>query len=166
MRVATAADSPQRLEGTAALASAMTEAVTAARTEILLLSHSLDRRLYGAESFVGAVKDFCLRSERARLCILLNQPRSAVDQAPGLIELGRRLSSRVEFRDLAAEKLEDFRGEWLIVDGRSVLERRTPEALVATLWRESPLPAREKRDAFLSLWEQAQASQELRALGI
>ena len=99
------ADLPEILQGRAAHAAAALRLVRGARHELLLLSDSLERALYGGEDFAEALKSFLLGSERARLCVLLRQPQEAARNAPRLAELGRRLSSRVEFRQPAFQRL-------------------------------------------------------------
>ena len=129
---------PELLQGRAAFAAKAVQLVRAARQELLLRSDALDRALYGGEDFYNAVKDFLLSSERARLCVLVRQPQQAVHNAARLIELGQRLSSRVEFREPTAEQGEIDPAEWLIADRRALLERRSPESLEAQFWAEEP----------------------------
>ena len=96
-------DLPQLLDGQAAFAAKALELVRGARGELLLLSDSLQRNLYGSEEFADAVKSFLLGSERARLCVFVNQPQEAVRNVPRLLELSRRVSSRFEFRERRAQ---------------------------------------------------------------
>ncbi len=136
------------------------------RLELTLLSFALDPAIYGAEPFVDAVKTFLLGENRARLRVLLNQPRLTAQGAHRLVELGRQLSSRVEFRELAYEQLSDFRGEWVIADGCQFLEKRNPESLVASYWQTAPLRVREKLDKYEALWNEAAPARDLQRLAI
>lgn len=157
---------PVAVEGRSAFADAALALIAEARREIRLLSHELDVRLYGSEAVYEAVKGFLLSSERARLRVLINQPRLAAQRGHRLVELGRLLSSRVEFRGLSDERQQEHRAEWLIIDERSLLERREPEALVARLFQDQPLAARERGNDFETLWNEASPAQELRSLGL
>lgn len=157
---------PVAVEGRAAFADTALALVATASREIRLLSHELDLRLYGSEALHESIKRFLLGSERAKLRVLLNQPRLAAQRGHRLVELGRLLSSRVEFRELPEERRQEHRGEWLIVDERSLLERREPEALVARLSKDQPLAARERGNVFESLWNESAPAQELRSLGL
>jgi hypothetical protein len=157
---------PQHLEGHAALAAAVLELVRQPHRELLLLSDSLDRKLYGSAEFAEAVKNFVLSSERARLCVLVNQPALAVQNVPRILELQRRASSRIEFREPPEDRREDCRCEWLIADRRALLERRSPDALEAQLWGEAPQRGKLRGDAFDEIWNESEQAQELRSLGL
>lgn len=161
-----AAGVPVKLEGRAELASALLAAVATARREVLLLSFDFDRALYGGEAFVDAIKALGLSSERARIRVLINQPRAAMKGAHRFVELGRRLPSRIEFRELNEERQIGHRGDWLIVDERHLIERGSPDALVARQQRDAPLIAGAKATAFMALWEESQGCAEFRVLGI
>ncbi len=160
------ADTPAPLEGRAALASALLAMAVGARHEILLLSVDLDRTLYGSEAFVEAIQRLALSSTRARVRVLVKQPRTAMQAAHRLVELGRRLPSRIEFRELAEERHTGQHADWLIADQRCFIERDRPDALLARLHGEAPLLARARTTAFLSLWEESPGCAEFRALGL
>ena len=161
-----AAGSPVKLEERAELASAAVALVAAAQREVLLLSFDFDRTLYGSETFVDAIKRLGLSSERARIRVLINQPRSAMQGAHRFVELGRRMPSRIEFRELNEERLTTHRADWLIVDGRHLIERDRPDALFARQHRDAPLPAHAKAKAFMELWDESSGCSEFRTLGI
>lgn len=160
------ADAPAPLEGRAALASALLALAACAEREVLLLSFDFDRALYGSEAFVEAIKRLGLSSERARIRVLINQPKPAMRSAHRLVELGRQLPSRIEFRELSEEWRAAHRGDWLIVDQRSWIERSHPDALTAALQHGAPLQARARARAFLALWEASPGCAEFRTLGI
>jgi hypothetical protein len=160
------ADLPQLLEGRAAFAAKALELVRGAHLELLLLSDSLDRSLYGSEEFADAVKRFLLDHERARLLVLVGQPQPAARNIPHLLELARRISSRIEFREPELDQGEPNRSEWLIADRRVLLERRGPEALEVQFWAQAPQRGKNRGEEFEQLWNEAQPAQELRSLGI
>ncbi|HET7797562.1 MAG TPA: hypothetical protein VFK72_06745 [Nevskia sp.] len=162
----TADTPPDKLEGRAELAAAMFEAATLARLEVLILSFEFDRTLYGGEDFVDEIKRVVLSTERAKVRVLINQPRAAMKASHRLVELGRRVPSRIEFRELSDERQITQRGEWLIIDQRQFIERRAPDSLVAYGWRDAALQARAKAREFNELWEESQPSTEFRVLGI
>lgn len=155
-----------RIEGRAALAEAARALAQSARRELLLLTYDFDARLYGSEVFVDTVKGFALADEHARLRVLINQPRLAMQGAHRLVELGRRIPSRIEFRELLDERVLEHRGELLIADQRGLLERREPDALYARHSPDSPLLARQRARDFQTLWDESPPAQELRVLGL
>ena len=164
----TAASPPQRLDGRAAFAAQALELVRGSRNELLLLSDSLERSLYGGDAFADAVKAFLLGSERARVCVFVNRPQEALKNVPHLVELSRRLSSRFEFREPseAQQAGGGNRSEWLLADRRALLERMEPESLEARYWAQEPQRGKLRAEAFEALWNEAQPAQELRSLGI
>jgi hypothetical protein len=138
----------------------------ATRLDLTLLSYALDPTVYGSEPFVEAVKSYLLAEERARLRELINQPRVTAQGAHRLVELGRRLPSRIAFRELATENLADFRGEWIIADRRRILERSDAQSLVARHWDAAPLKARELLDRYEDLWNNGTPARELQHLSL
>jgi hypothetical protein len=157
---------PELVEGRAAFAAKALLLVRAARHELLLRSDALERPLYGGEDFYEAVKGFLLASERARLCVLVRLPQEALQNAQRLIDLGQRLSSRVEFREPTEEQGDIGQAEWLIADRRVLLERRSPESLESQFWAQEPQRGKLQGEAFDKLWNEAQPAQELRSLGL
>ncbi len=161
-----AADAPASLEGRAALASALLAMASDARHEILLLSVDLDRALYGSEAFVEAIKQLALSNPRARVRVLVKQPRAAMQAAHRLVELGRRLPSRIEFRELAEERRDGQHADWLIADQRRFIERDRPEALLARLHGDPTPLARMRAVTFQTLWDESPGCAEFRTLGL
>ncbi|MDR3416019.1 MAG: hypothetical protein P4L83_07525 [Nevskia sp.] len=159
-------DTPQVLHGRSAYAAKALELVRAAHSELLLYSDVLDRAFYGGEEFAEAVKQFVLGNQRAHLQVLVNQGQQARHSVPHLLELWRHLSSRIEFREPAEHQRENFRGEWLIADRRTLLERTTPEALESKFWAQAPRHGKVRGDEFEACWNEGQPSPELRSLGI
>jgi hypothetical protein len=154
------------VEGRSAFAARALEFVGTARLEILLLSYDLDRALYGSPEFVEAVQRFALSSERARLQVLLSQPHRTASSGHRLVELGRRLPSRIEFRELLPERVQTSQREVLIVDQRAVLVREAPDSLEARCWRAAPMEARRLREPLMRGWDESPPASELRVLGI
>ncbi len=135
----------------------------AAHLDVALLSHSLDARVFGDDAFVDKLQAFVLRQERSRLRVLVNAPELAMRKSHRLVELGRRVSSRVHFRQLA----DDQKGvveEYLIVDEKLLLQRDAADQLDARYYAYAPLAARQRLQAFNILWEAALPAQEFREL--
>lgn len=132
----------------------------AARLDIVVFSDTLDRRVYGDERFVGAIRSFVLMHRRARLRVLVRQPGLAMRAAHRLVELGRLLSSRIEFR----QPPEDRRiagDEYVVADERALLIRSAPAELDAKYLPYAPLEARQQLRSFNALWEESVPAREL-----
>jgi len=131
----------------------------AARMDIAIYSDTLDRRVYGDDRFVAAVRAFVLQNRRARLRVLVRQPGQAMHGAHRLVELGRMLSSRIEFRK-PPEDRQVPGDEYLLADERVLLIRSVPAELEARYYASAPLEARQQLRSFSRLWEESVPARE------
>jgi hypothetical protein len=154
------------LGGVAAYAERVVQMVGGARMELALLSQELDRRIYGGEAFGEALRRFVLQHPRTRVRALVSNTQAAVANSPRFVELGRQLSSFIEFRELQAERQQAVREEYLVADGRVLLYRETPQDLEARYYGRSPHIGRLQLKSFDLLWTESDPAQELRKLGI
>jgi hypothetical protein len=149
------------LSGLAAFAEHAVQLVEAARMDVAILSPVLDRRIFGDERLIAAVRSFVLQHRRARLRILVLQPGRTMQSGHRLVELGRMLSSRIEFRQPDPERPVPAE-EFLVADERIVLSR-SPEETEAS-YAVSPLLARQQLRTFNALWEISPPARELSEL--
>lgn len=154
------------LTGAADFAARATQMVSGARTELALLSQELDRRIYGTEIFGEALRRFVLQHSRTRVRVLVSNTQAAISNSPRLVELGRSLSSFVEFRELLPVRQQTVREEYLVADGRLLLYRETPQDLEARYYGESPHLARLQLKSFDVMWNESTTAQELRKLSL
>jgi hypothetical protein len=154
------------LTGTANYAAKATQMVSAARNDIALLTQELDRRIYGSGIFNESLRRFVLQHSHTKVRILVNSTQMAISNSPRLVELGRGLSSFVEFRELQPARRQVVREELLITDGRVMLFRESPGDLEAKFYGQSPAEARLKLKGFDQLWDESEPAQELRRLGV
>ena len=142
---------PRAVIGLAETVVAVAGVIGRARNELAILSCRLEPTLYGDIAVVDAFSALALRHERVRIRILVNQPDLAMRRAHRLVEFARRLSSRIEFRELP----EDQRGlveDCVIADSAAVWRRDNPEQLESRVF-ESTLEARLQLRRFDPLWE-------------
>lgn len=152
------------LEGQAAFAARALELVAGARNELTLLTQNLDPRTYCTEVFVDAVSAFVLQHRNTRVRMLVTHPQQAISGGSRMVELGRRLSSFIEFREINAERRQSLSEEYLIADGRQMLVRQYPTDLHSRTYPEAPHLARLKLKEFDLLWNESTTAQELRDL--
>lgn len=151
--------------GSEAFAAAALDVVSRARHQLVLMSVDLDRRLFGTEAFTESLRNFILQHRRARLRVLVHDPVSAVRNSTRLVEFGRMLSSRVEFRSVPVERRK-LREEYFIADECALLYRSSPDQLDAKFYADAPLVARSHLRAFEALWHESTVAREMSALGI
>ena len=152
--------------GAADFAARATQMVSGARMELALQSQELDRRIYGTEVFGEALRRFVLQHSHTKVRVLVSNTQAAISNSPRLVELGRALTSFVEFREVPQPRQQTTRDEYLVADGRLLLYRETPQDLEARFYAHSPHLARLQLKSFDLLWNESEPAQELRKLGI
>lgn len=159
-------DTPELLTGVADFAARATQMVSGARMELALMTQELDRRIYGSGIFGESLRRFVLQHSHTRVRVLVNNTQGAIANSPRLVELGRQLSSFIEFRELMPARQQSIREEYLVADGRLMLYRETPNDLESKYYAESPHLARLKLKDFDMLWNESTTAQELRKLSL
>lgn len=134
------------------------------RMELVLLTQALEIRTWGAAPFTDALRAFVLQHERTRVRILVADARQAIAGNSRVVELGRKLSSFVEFREIPDERRAFVREEYLVGDDRLLLYRESPTQLEGRYYATTPSAARLKRKDFDQLWQESTPAQELRDL--
>jgi hypothetical protein len=150
------------VKGTAELACALTRQ---ARREILIFTHDLDARVYDQESFIDALTHFALQHHRAQCKVLLQDSSGLIKQGHRLIELARRLSSRIELRKTAPDHANDLQN-FLVADARGYLHRELYARYEGNGDFNDPLRAKALVNQYNMLWEHAEPDSELRRLHV
>ncbi|HVT35615.1 MAG TPA: hypothetical protein VHE37_08525 [Nevskiaceae bacterium] len=151
------------ISGAAAYAQHLRELAAAAHVSMLIFTHDLDQRIYGGEEFIDALKKFILQNRRANLRVIIHSPGLAMRRGHRLVELGRALSSRIEFRELP-EQYQSLIEEYAIADQRGGLYKEYYGDLESQWHEHDPLFARERLRAFDTLWPECVPARELRDL--
>ena len=151
--------------GSAEFADAALQVVGVARHHLALLSVDLERNLFGTDAFTSRLRTFILAHRRAQLRVLVHNPAAAVRNSVRLVEFGRLLSSRIEFRALPESKRK-LREEYLIADERALLYRSAPDQLGAKHYPDAPLVARSHLREFEALWSDSTVAREMSSLGL
>lgn len=154
------------LTGIADFAAKATHMVSEAKMEVALLTQELDRRIYGTGIFTESLRRFVLQHQHTKVRILVNSTQVAIANSPRLVELGRSLTTFVEFREVPPPRQQVVREEVLITDGRVMLYREAPGDLQAKFYGHAPGEVRLKLKEFNQLWDESEPAQELRKLGI
>lgn len=153
------------VNGSAEFADAALQVVGAARHHLALLSVELERNLFGTQAFIERLRTFILAHRRAQLRVLVHDPAAAVRNSIRLVEFGRLLSSRIEFRAMPEDKRR-LREEFLIADERALLYRSSPDQISAKHYADAPLVARSHLREFDALWNESTVAREMSSLGI
>ena len=156
-------DTPLELDGLEDTRLALELLSAQARQELLIHSRELDARLLDRRPFLEAVERLCRAHREARVRILVRDPQAAVRRGHRLLELGRRLSSHIEFRQPQAEHRQ-YNEAFLVADGCGYLHRPFADRFEGSANFNDPVQARRLADYFTEVWEHAQPHPELRRL--
>jgi predicted GNAT family N-acyltransferase len=164
-RIPHEAAQPLLAESYAELLSASLTLLEGARHQFRLYSRDLDPRAYDQEAFVDAVRRFVLAGSRHEVRVLLQDLGTIQTQRHRLIELMRRIDSRIRIRQVAEED-RSFPGAYVVNDHHGFLYRVHGDRPSAEGHTRAIGRAGELWRSFDEVWERATVPIELRRLGI
>jgi hypothetical protein len=106
----------------AELRAAVIDVVAKARRGLAILTPNLEPEIYDHEEFLDALKRFVLAKTFARIRVLITQPERAMKSGNQFVQMGRRLNSYIEFRNLA-EHLKPVQEAFCIADAEGLVYR-------------------------------------------
>lgn len=125
-----------------------------ATREMLLVTPDLEFPRFDNEDFVLAVSELVRRSKYTVCRILVGDPLNAIREHHRLIPLLRRMSSRIEIRQLHADD-HDAKAAWMVVDNIAVLRCTDRQPWQGGLTPRSAADAKRLREQFHIWWERA-----------
>jgi len=96
--------------------AALDAIVGCAHRQLAILSPSLEDALFATRSFVAAVSELARRAAATHVRILVEDPRAIAEGAHRLLELARRLPSKIEIRRLPDDDVEAHPGAFVVAD--------------------------------------------------
>jgi hypothetical protein len=151
------------LRGLASVRDASARMAGQAERSLLLFSRALDPRIYDQQPFLEALRRLAMHSHRSQVRILLVDNQRLVKYNHRLLELARRLTSRIELRRPIAQYAE--RGdEYLLADHRGYLYREHADEYEGLADFYAPLETRRLQERFQGAWEHSRTDPELRRL--
>ncbi len=151
------------LRGLAAVRDTSAQLVGQAERNLLLFSGTLDPRIYDQQPFLDALHRLALHSQRSQVRILLVDNHRLVKYNHRLLELARRLTSRIELRRPIAEYAEHG-DEYLLADQRGYLYREHAGEYEGIADFHAPLEVRRLEEQFQEAWEHSQPDSDLQRL--
>ena len=137
--------------GTAELRAAVVDIVSHAQRTLAILTPDLEPEIYEHEDFLVALKRFVLAKSFTRVRVLISDPGRAIKPGNQLVQMGQRLSSYIEFRNLS-ETLRPENQAYCIGDNDAIVYRAnhvTGEGMVA---HQTPEIAKLYLAEFDELW--------------
>ena len=134
-----------------------------AQSSLDIISRDLDPFLYDQENLLDLLSGLCVRNRQARIRFLVQDPTTPIRRNHRLIELGRRLSSSIEFR----QPHQDYRyynAACLIADHCGLIHRSLADRFEGTANFYAPVAAGRELDFFTEVWERSESHPEFRRL--
>lgn len=152
------------LEELAAITKHADQIIAQSTRSICILSERLDPGIYDQEDLVNLVSKLARSDRNADVRILVKDVRSMLEQGHRLLNLSRRLSSKVHIRRLLADP-EDARHSYLIGDRERLLYLHEDGVYKGFADYQAAPKVRQLLEDFNRLWEHhSEASPDLRRM--
>lgn len=139
--------------------------VETARRTVLILSPTLDAALFGNARMISSVSKLARRSRSAIVRVLLEDPKSIAEAAHPLLELARRLPSKIDMRRLP-DNDAPLRRSFVVVDGEAVWIQPDRDAYAGWSNTYDRIEARRLVEEFTALYERSAEDPHLRLLSL
>lgn len=134
-----------------------------AKLSIKIFTQEFDHELYDDTEFLRIASDVARNRKNVPIRILLKNPGKASRQGHRMVELQRRLPSSIEIRSFPIDVIEDM-DEFMLVDNIGLVKRYTHGQMRGHCEFRAVPDAAKKSRYFDTVWERAEACQELRRL--
>lgn len=131
----------------------------------LIFSHDLDPRVYDNPELAQAVSELARRSKYSWVRVLVQDTATIVRDGHRLVEVARRLSSRVEIRQAHPDFAQVHRA-FVVVDGVGLILRPVGDRYDGTANFHAPMAAREEAHLFRRVWDRSAPAPDLRRLHV
>jgi predicted GNAT family N-acyltransferase len=146
--------------------AAIAELLADAAHDVAIYTRDLDADLLDVPAILDALKRIALSGRRARVRILVQDPRKPVSDGHRLIAIAQRLPSVIEFRVPQDEHDRQYASAFLINDRRGYLFRLLASRNEGEGSTYAPGRHAQLREYFDQVWERSAPSEELRQLAI
>jgi hypothetical protein len=136
-----------------------------ATRQLDIFTYDLDSRVYDKKPFLKAVQELALSSRNARIRILLQNNDRVQKEGHRLVDLARKLPSRIEIRRPKPE-YTDHGENFMVVDATGYVRRRQHNQYAGEADFNDRLKATSYRDLFSAIWESGEPDSELRIMRI
>lgn len=136
-----------------------------ARHKVSIFTYDLEAPIYDQPPFIEALKQFAIHSHLAQIRILLQDNKRVQRDGHRILELCRRLPSRMELRRPPRDHV-DHPENFLVVDGIGYIKRELYSRTDGFVDFHGPLEARRLEELFDKVWEHSEPDSELRRLSL
>jgi hypothetical protein len=130
--------------------AAIVEITGRANRGLAILTRDLEPDIYAHDEFLETLKKFLLQRTFARVRVLISDPQRAFKVGNRFVEMGRRLNSYIEFRNIKAER--HYEEAFCIVDETGIVYRAHAESWEGVADTYEPAIAKKYLEMFDALW--------------
>jgi len=141
--------------------AAVNEIAAGARRLISIYTPDLEPELYDQTSFLEVIKHFVLTRSFSKVRVLLAEPTRVMRDSNRFVSMGRRLSSCIDIRYVAA-KAPQRASAYLIADDRAIMYRMRADTWDGIADINNPPVARLYLQEFDAIWNASAVDQGLR----
>ena len=141
--------------------AAVNEIASSARRLISIYTPDLEPDLYDQTSFLEVVKHFVLTRSFSKVRVLLAEPNRVMRESNRFVSMGRRLSSCIDIRYVAA-RAPQRASAYLIADDRAIMYRMRADRWDGIADVNNPPVARLYLQEFDAIWNASAVDQGLR----
>jgi hypothetical protein len=141
--------------------AAVNEIATSARRLISIYTPDLEPELYDQTTFLEVIKHFVLTRSFSKVRVLLAEPTRVMRDSNRFVAMGRRLSSCIDIRYIAA-KAPQRASAYLIADDRAIMYRMRADTWDGIADVNNPPVARLYLQEFDTIWNASAMDHGLR----
>ena len=134
-----------------------------AQRELLLHTEDVEAAIYDQQLFLDAVSRLVRTHQDAHLWVLVDNSRKTLQQGHRLIELSRRLSSRIQFRRPPSQ-YRNYGKTFLLCDDVGYFYRPLASRYEGSANFNNPGRTTALKKYFMEVWEHSEADEEMRRL--
>ncbi len=139
--------------------------VSMTNRRISIFTADLEPGIYDEERFLEAVKRLTLGKPFARIRVLITNPSRVVRNGNPFVQLARRLSACIEFRNVD-EEYRDHREAFFIADETALVYRVDARKWEGIADKNEPAVARRYLGMFDEIWTASRVETETRELRV
>jgi hypothetical protein len=132
---------------------------------LAILTPDLEPDVYDHDDVLETLKKFLLARSFARVRVLISDPLRTLKTGNRFVDMGRRLNSYIEFRNVKPE-FRHHKDAFCIADERAIVYRARADRWDGMLGTYEPAVAKKYLNVFDELWHACDVDNQLRLLNV
>jgi hypothetical protein len=132
---------------------------------LAILTPDLEPDVYDHDDVLETLKKFLLARSFARVRVLISDPLRTLKTGNRFVDMGRRLNSYIEFRNVKPE-FRHHKDAFCIADERAIVYRARADRWDGMLGTYEPAVAKKYQNVFDELWQACEVANQLRLLNV